>query len=723
MAGTNISQSDLDLFIEETSEILRDMQGVCAGNGGSGDPQRDFEFLERGIHTIKGNAKAFGFNTLTKAAEEVLNVIRASKEEDGFEGLSQDQFILVYKFVASAGKFTSLVQQSKPVKPGFFKNVFDMARKLSGGDAAEIVQMSDDDDEVETEVEGDWKQEVKDILDQTLPVEPKVDQLADLAAKELHHDWNEATDEAPEVEDLEEIVDDDEFAIIEQPEEDLENDEETPEDYEMSEELAGLDEIMDDDEPEEDVKAVNFVEMGLVKEEPVEEEKLAVENLEDELKAVNFMEMGLVKDADEETFEMEEPEAVESMEPSDVTEPDEEQFVESMERSDVTEPDEEPFVESMERSDVTEPEAETAVAEVVEVKVEEPPVEEPEVKTQVVDEAQTTQAGFTMPEPVKTAPDELMQSSTEQSGSSPAFGYAFEAWCITKSAQRKDQFQNLDREQAADIRRMAEVLTDFSRWAFEARAAQVMDFLQSAARWIEEQAGSSGTQASVQVSSGRFYIQRQVGEFMTRLLKDAVHAALAMNKGDRVSVGFGAEKNDGFITLNVTGLPGFATAATGLKFFDIQERLVCVGGRINRGAKPDEVVMEFPETLQTLEVLVAGIGGRGKVGIPLHRVRDVQEHSGDDTGTIMWKGMNIKVLDLRESSAMSGSSQDVILSAGTGALAIRVQSVLEEKQEMLAERLPPVGPETVVSGFCVSVKDGERIPLLIPCWFPEESLI
>ena len=49
--------------------------------------------------------------------------------------------------------------------------------------------------------------------------------------------------------------------------------------------------------------------------------------------------------------------------------------------------------------------------------------------------------------------------------------------------------------------------------------------------------------------------------------------------------------------------------------------------------------------------------------------------------------------------------------------------MLDERQEMLAERLPPVGPETVVSGFCVSVQDGERIPLLIPCWFPEESLI
>ena len=58
---------------------------------------------------------------------------------------------------------------------------------------------------------------------------------------------------------------------------------------------------------------------------------------------------------------------------------------------------------------------------------------------------------------------------------------------------------------------------------------------------------------------------------------------------------------------------------------------------------------------------------------------------------------------------------------GEPMVGINVNSI--PQQEMLAERLPPIGPETVVSGFCVSVKDGERIPLTIADYDREQGTV
>jgi hypothetical protein len=140
--------------------------------------------------------------------------------------------------------------------------------------------------------------------------------------------------------------------------------------------------------------------------------------------------------------------------------------------------------------------------------------------------------------------------------------------------------------------------------------------------------------------------------------------------------------------------------------------------------------MAFPATPQSLDVLVATRGTGNKVGIPAHRVRDVLENSGTneapESDHMMWKGQKLQVMDVRERTTDergSDSGWDVIISTGTGAMCIRVESVVSRSKELLAEHLPTVGPRTVVASFGVAAEDGERIPILLPCWFPEENLV
>lgn len=184
----NEDQSLQKEFVEEALEIIRDMGAACSSIHSAKNPEELLEIIERGLHTIKGNASALGFEQYSKAAKVVLDIFRETKKNNDLNVPSQFVIGLVFRFVTISHQFLFLTRNFHNPTSDFFKEIFDSAFD-KGNEESNVSEVKKEENtslvaEFPTEVP-EWEAEVKAILDTAPLVMPDVQALLQMATDEL----------------------------------------------------------------------------------------------------------------------------------------------------------------------------------------------------------------------------------------------------------------------------------------------------------------------------------------------------------------------------------------------------------------------------------------------------------------------------------------------------------------------------------------------------------
>lgn len=709
---SNKVQSDLDLFIEETREILQNMQVVCADQSGALNYQQVFEQIERGIHTIKGNALAFGFQEYHLAAQEALKTIRASKERPDFAGLSRDELTLVLNFIVRSREFMSQITDTETPPHDYFQEIIDVAKALYTPPPPVQEAPSPPPPPLEaSEEEVSWKQEVEEILANAPRVDPQLAKLAEMAAAELARESGEAQG-APKPTPLDAIFSEAaaqapppaeplaaelpaidpsaiEIPVVEVPAVEAPMAEavapeppaaEAPAMAEPAPAPLSMDEVLPVEAVMDQAVEVPAVPERLT-EPAIDPAPAAVEIPVAAEPAGHHMEAEVEKPPVSEDLEAEMPEsellAIEALslekladEPLTISMEGEMLDLEfpaddslELEPAVAEVPEPAPVGSDLEEQPIKQFEIE-ADEETFEIDVDEAtkdqPVEEPDMQTEVTDKTVTVET--TSEQPKTPWPDSGIGAREEAShpASSMVYGYAFEAWCLADVARKLGgRFQSTDWELAWGLPRIAELLSNFSQWGVESRRVPLGEYLMNTGKWVEDMSRTLGSGLVVNVSGEDIHVMPQVGEFISLVLREVVSASLPGSHDGKFTAtallfDFGKQQDTGRIQLRVSGLPALTRTTMDLKIFDIKERLAGVGGSIARGPQQNEIMFELPEALHCIDVLVARTGERAALGIPWHRIVDVAEQAPpravDSNGKtwVDWKGRKIEVMDLRE---------------------------------------------------------------------------
>ena len=114
-----------DEFIGETLDILTDLCRSCSELRGDGNTEDGGQSLQRGLHTIKGNAPAFGFDEFGEVASALLE--KVNELESGAQQEGESLAPLVLEFVTRSRQYLGLVRngRSRPFFGGVFKSLTD----------------------------------------------------------------------------------------------------------------------------------------------------------------------------------------------------------------------------------------------------------------------------------------------------------------------------------------------------------------------------------------------------------------------------------------------------------------------------------------------------------------------------------------------------------------------------------------------------------------------
>ncbi|MHC4662672.1 MAG: hypothetical protein ACYS8W_13405 [Planctomycetota bacterium] len=302
-----------------------------------------------------------------------------------------------------------------------------------------------------------------------------------------------------------------------------------------------------------------------------------------------------------------------------------------------------------------------------------------------------------------------------------AYGYAFEALCASGAMDELRQYLK-DNEPGllASLHRISDILASFGQRALAVKQRPLGDYLEPICKWGEKLAESLGSRISVSVLCEDILVLPVVGDFICGMIREVFNASLPLHRRgeDRAfPVSILAEQGES-LKVRISGFPGLMHAITSLRTFTLQRRMEGIRGRIGQMKKQDEIELEFPSRIYCLDILVAGTRSTN-IGIPWHRVLDVVELPSNHTGSFEWRGQKVVVLDLTESPRDTPPHM-VLLAGGSGILGVVVDSIIQCK-EMLVKPDINEHPGVVILGFCISVEDGERIPLLNPCRPAEED--
>lgn len=93
-------------FVQESLELLSQLGAACGELSESRDPDAQLATIDRGLHTIKGNAAALGFTKLSRAAGRILDEVR---RESPSSSLSADCKGRIWKFLVDCRKYLAHV--------------------------------------------------------------------------------------------------------------------------------------------------------------------------------------------------------------------------------------------------------------------------------------------------------------------------------------------------------------------------------------------------------------------------------------------------------------------------------------------------------------------------------------------------------------------------------------------------------------------------------------
>jgi len=154
-------------FLDETWEILDSLQAACAEGQGPGAFKDHLKTIERNLHTIKGNAAAFGFDELSSAAARTLDWLRAELRVPGKEIVRPEDLPPVLKFTAQLRQYLAILDPEALPPAGFWAESPASTPAPKSGEAP------------------DWEAGVKEILSSAPPVTPQIDTIVWSAIQKL----------------------------------------------------------------------------------------------------------------------------------------------------------------------------------------------------------------------------------------------------------------------------------------------------------------------------------------------------------------------------------------------------------------------------------------------------------------------------------------------------------------------------------------------------------
>ena len=303
---------------------------------------------------------------------------------------------------------------------------------------------------------------------------------------------------------------------------------------------------------------------------------------------------------------------------------------------------------------------------------------------------------------------------TENLLSIGAVGYAFEAALAFETVRNLALHYKYDPRFSSLIANLSEFFKSFGRWGIEARAVPIGDFLKEVIVWCEKHA--AGRKLSCEVEGKSFSVLPGVGRLLRGILKDLIRRLLPTGDrgGSSVTLLFSIESNPGYFTLRLAGLPaGSQRTSTRLHLYSIQERVEKVGIVVSQGESSNEILIDIPENLQSLDVQILR-WGESVVGVPAHRVISIQETMGaglHGNGWFELHGEKIPMIDLTEGVSPGRPIPVIVLRGEAGKLAVKVDAVLE-REEMPLQIASHADWQSEVLGICISPTDFRCVPLL-----------
>ena len=177
---SSVTDVEIENFVGELLEILTDLCRTCSEL--DGDEGR--KNIERGLHTIKGNAVCFGFLELSKVASRVLEAVRADSRSDTERGASLAPLIL--EFVTRSRQYLGLVRPGRPLPEEFFGGIFQSFADQLGVHRPQELTPTSNHARSESTAEASLGEEIQALLAEAPPVKPDLSKLSELGAKRLN---------------------------------------------------------------------------------------------------------------------------------------------------------------------------------------------------------------------------------------------------------------------------------------------------------------------------------------------------------------------------------------------------------------------------------------------------------------------------------------------------------------------------------------------------------
>jgi hypothetical protein len=170
-------------FLEETWGILDSLSEACAAGKAPAVFKDGVKTIERNLHTIKGNAAAFGFQDLSEAASRTLDWLRASMRVTGNTLERPEDIPPVLDFTGKLRQYLALLNPQEASPKGFWDETLapppaPSARKASPAAPKRNPQQSPG-------AEPDWNAEAKRILAEAPVINPKIDAIVWMAIQKL----------------------------------------------------------------------------------------------------------------------------------------------------------------------------------------------------------------------------------------------------------------------------------------------------------------------------------------------------------------------------------------------------------------------------------------------------------------------------------------------------------------------------------------------------------
>ncbi|MHC4662728.1 MAG: Hpt domain-containing protein [Planctomycetota bacterium] len=222
-------KSILTEFVEEAMELLEEMENACSGINGRPVGSEAFAVLERGLHTIKGNANALGFSGYGRDASLLLETVRSACSDHGGSVFPEALVRKLLEFIRQSGCFLSSLRDSDSEESHFVEKNWNRIIRDSGmadsavSDIAAIIDemiASDATEELEPDLlammikgipdsqnnapkrkpgktriivnpdqeNASWEVEIEEILKKTPDVSPRVNLLLEMASRQLQKD-------------------------------------------------------------------------------------------------------------------------------------------------------------------------------------------------------------------------------------------------------------------------------------------------------------------------------------------------------------------------------------------------------------------------------------------------------------------------------------------------------------------------------------------------------